>query len=227
LNFAIQQKGENMSIRSLSISSLLIENLDSEVDEEFQFKNEDERTTIVVLPKKTNASYDEWVHAWKSVFSSGADVASDWIFYVNVIQDSALHRFHFALFLTCMVSTLSSLLVIFMEYQRLRNPQNNHLFGLEYKYYNAFEIVLEDCPQIILAGWIQMEKKGFTPEGVFNLTVSVNNSFNNFLDLMKPSADGEKRLVAVSEAASSSGHKGRTKISDVELTQASETRQLW
>jgi hypothetical protein len=213
-----------MSIRSLSISSLLIENLDGEVDEEFQFKDEDERT-IVVLP--TNASYDEWVHAWKSVFSSCADVASDWIFYSNVFKDSALHRFHFALFLTCIVSTLSSLLVILMEYQRLLNPHKKHLFGLEYKYYNAVEIVFEDCPQIILAGWIQMEKKGFSPEGIFNLTVSVNNSFNNFLDLMKPDAVGEKRPVAVSRAATASVEMAETTNSEVEPTQETEKRQLW
>lgn len=173
-----------MSNRSLSISSLLIDNLDDELDNSRgHFKDEGGTSTNTILPK---ASYDAWVHALKSVLSSFADVASDWIFFSNVWGDRALHRFELALLFTCVVSTCASILVIIMEYKRLQNPKEKLLFGLPYKYFNAFEIVLEDCPQIILAGWIQMDQKGWSPEGIFNITVSVNNSFNGLLDLMKP-----------------------------------------
>lgn len=182
-----------MSNRSLSISSLLIDNLDDELDESrCHFNDEDVPRIIDILP---NASYDAWIHAWKSVFSSVADVASDWIFFSTVWGDRALHRFKLALLVTCVVSTCASLLVIIMEYKRLQNPKEKLLFGVPYKYFNALEILLEDCPQIILAGWIQMDQKGWSPEGIFNITISVNNSFNGFLDLMRPDEPNTKPVA--------------------------------
>lgn len=208
-----------MSNRSISISSILLDNLDSELEEDYPIADEATRD-IVVIPK---ATYDEWAHALKSVVSSLLDVTSDWIYYFAVLKIPSLHRFVFGLYIICIVSTLSSISVMLMEYKRLRNPESKTLCGIRFKYFNAFEILFEDTPQIILTGWIHMDQNGFSTEGVFNLMSSAYNSFHGFLDLMRPDQrePNPKPIAVPTEEL-----KGMPRTQKVE-TSASQQRLLW
>ena len=130
--------------------------------------------------------YDAWTHALKSVLSSHADVIGGWVYFFQNWKNSSLHRFVIGQLIICIVSTLSFFAVVIMECLRLFDPEIQTLFNIRLKYVNAFEIVFEDIPQIILSAWIQFDQKGLSPEGVFNLTTSLYNSFQGLVDLMRP-----------------------------------------
>jgi hypothetical protein len=155
----------------------------------------------------------KWMPLIKTLFSSAADVASDWFFYNRTrdIQDNPdVVKLHDYLFAFCCVSSVMFVLVFLSFLSKsqyfswvkcflaplecVRLPLNAlfccSCFGV--KSWTPLQLVLfledflEDVPQLVLTGMVTVRLGGFSNAAVLNLTTSSFNLIMNIIDKLTP-----------------------------------------
>jgi hypothetical protein len=129
----------------------------------------------------------------KSLISTTADLASDWIFYLR-IQQNGPEKYELYLFIFCCVaSAMSAFLVISLilnarenskKCRRLKSVKLDS-FGSTVKSVLALEILLEDIPQFVLTTLVTIDIGRLTNYALFNITLSAMNFFLNLLDMIE------------------------------------------
>ena len=158
----------------------------------------------------------------KTLFSTGGDIASDWLYYLRITQGGEAESYEFYLFIVCCISSVMGLLlVISLIMNRRQNREKAQLFkrrsGGKFLKFDSFssmvksllmlEIFLEDIPQFVLTTLITKEVHGeLTNYAVFNITFSAVNLVFNLFDMIE--LDDEDQADTTDAAADSSADKG-------------------
>ena len=155
----------------------------------------------------------------KSLLSSGVDVASDWIFYLNVLdlnQDN-LEVLEPPLLVFCVVSSVMAALLIYSLIRDFRHKCTRaqcatrgpapDAFGIWVKRVLGLEI-LEEIAQFVLTAMVTDRRGKIDGFAVFNLTTSGFNFVLNLLDMIEIGDEEEEEAAAATasqQRGSSSG----------------------
>mmetsp|Transcript_31320 Transcript_31320/g.56767 ORF Transcript_31320/g.56767 Transcript_31320/m.56767 type:complete len:187 (-) Transcript_31320:224-784(-) len=135
-----------------------------------------------------------WIPALKNVTASGADVVTDWLFYLRIAGDETgtLTEFVWPLFAFSVLSTIFLIIIVFAEISKQCCPgcANSFLDSKLFccccscmktmKFISLCEIILEDIPQILISNWIRQEQIGWTTAAIVNI---ITSSYNVAFDL--------------------------------------------
>lgn len=117
----------------------------------------------------------------QTLTASIADVATDWYYYVTLVDydgDADLSRFLPLLFIFNIVGSVLAGIVAIALFLNLCGKLSNSWFQRVL----ALEVLLSDIPQLVLTGLIEAETGGgFSLEGGINLATS---AYNMFLDVV-------------------------------------------
>jgi len=168
----------------------------------------------------------------KSLLSSGVDVASDWIFYLNVVdlnQDN-LEVLEPPLLVFCVVSSVMAALLVYSlmvdfrrrckigaQCARRGRPSGGaaDVFGVWVKRVLGLEI-LEEIAQFVLTAMVTDRRGKIDGFAVFNLTTSGFNFVLNLLDMIEIGGDEDEEEEASS--ASASQQRGSSRGGGVAVT---------
>ena len=159
----------------------------------------------------------------KSLISSAADLASDWVYYLRIKQNGP-EQYVLYLFIFCIISSVMGLLLIMSlianaRQNRIKRQQQQQqrsggggdsskllrrkkldTFNSLVKSVLGLEILLEDIPQFVLTTLITIELGQLTTYAVFNITLSGMNFILNLMDILKAkcvSSRGQRLLYIV------------------------------
>ena len=129
----------------------------------------------------------------KSLISTAADLASDWVFYLR-IRDNGPDQYELYLFIFAIVSSVMGLLLVLSlivnaRQNRVKSQQRRRVkldsFNALVKSILGLEILLEDIPQFVLTTLVTIEVGNLTTYAVFNITLSAMNFLLNLLDMIE------------------------------------------
>lgn len=126
----------------------------------------------------------------KSILSSFADIAGDWVFYINVAgyAGSRFEKYEISLFVFAIVSSVLGVLLLLNIYiaNKRCKTQRQAKWGSIIKSILACEILIEDIPQFVLTYLVTADRGGrLSTYAVFNITTSAFNFVLNLLDLIQ------------------------------------------
>jgi len=146
--------------------------------------------------KKFRAFRRTWVPAVKTITASIADLAGDWLFYYEIVEDRNLSQYATPTLIFAIIATVmgfATIVGIFVKGNKSRassptSPQQSRFLSRSIQFLLGAEILVEDIPQFVISSLVLNEKSGGDLSGVaiFNITTSAFNFTFNLLDMFMP-----------------------------------------
>lgn len=150
-----------------------------------------------------------WIPAIKNIGASGADVVTDWLFYLRIANDTTgtLEKFVWPLFAFSVLSTVFLVIVIYAELSERCFPgcANKCLKSRIFcccckcmktmKFIQMLEIIFEDIPQILLSNWVRQEQAGWNTAAIVNIITSAYNIAFDLMSVLELTPQEEERLA--------------------------------
>ena len=139
------------------------------------------------------------IRSAKTLVSSAADIAGDWLFYSSIIRmnNASLDKYTIPLLLFCIISSIMGLFVVIgIYYNFFYSPimtKKKHSkrttkyapFGQFVKFVLGSQMFVEDIPQFVLTIMITRDIGELSTTAVFNFTTSGLNLIFNFLNMIE------------------------------------------
>ena len=135
----------------------------------------------------------------KSLVASTADIVSDWIFYLNILEDDVLNDKYgfYLLIMACVSSGLGAIILLSYIYGCIANSKKNPN-NLKYSPFSrclklvlALEMLLADIPQFVMSAFVIQEQGEMTPYVVFTMATSGINFLLDLLDMIEIEEDSD------------------------------------
>lgn len=169
--------------------------MSDDYDEESGTKQEGCCDSCITKIQRLLEPISPWIPAIKNIVASGADVVTDWLFYLRVAGDETgtVDKFVWPLFAFSVLSTIFLVIVVLAELSKkccagcTNSCLNSRIFCCccscmkTMKFISLCEIILEDVPQILISNWVRQEQTGWTTAAIVNI---ITSSYNVAFDLM-------------------------------------------
>lgn len=181
-------------------------NVDEDYDEE---KAEGCCDSCITKIQRLLEPISPWIPGIKNVVSSGADVVTDWLFYLRIAGDETgtLEKFVWPLFAFSVLSTVFLIIIIYAEISKQCCPGcangclESKLFCCccscmkTMKFIALLEIILEDIPQILISNWVRQEQSGWTTAAIVNIITSAYNVAFDLMSMLELTPQETERLA--------------------------------